>query len=40
MIVESIRRETLIPSPGPGAGAGGALYYTRASGTEVFCVYG
>ena len=40
MIIESIRRETLIPSPAPGAGVGGALYYTRTSGTDMFCVYG
>ena len=39
MIVESIRRETLIPSPCPGAGVSGALYYTRTSGTEMFCMY-
>jgi BNR repeat protein len=39
MIVESIRRETLIPSPSPGAGVSGALYYTRTSGSEMFCMY-
>jgi|AP95_1055475.scaffolds.fasta_scaffold15897_2 hypothetical protein len=40
MIVDSVRRETLIRSPGPGAGVGGGLYYSRTSGTDMFCMYG
>ena len=39
MVIESITRETLIPSPGPGAGVSGALYYTGIAGTEMFCMY-
>jgi len=39
MVVASVTRETLIPSPGAGAGVGGALYYTRPSGSDMLCMY-
>ena len=40
MKIVSVSRETLVESPAPGAGVHGALYYTHASGTEMFCMYG
>ena len=39
MNIKSLGQETLVDSPEPGAGVHGALYYTRASGTEMFCMY-
>ena len=39
MVIESARRECLIPSPAAGAGVNGAVYYTRTTGAEMFCMY-
>ena len=40
MMIESVKYETLVPSPARGVGVMGAIYYTRASGIEMLCSYG